>query len=303
MHYLVLAGVLAVFVAACSLFSPTPRRSRKLLWNWGVAEPTEEQGAQALPYLRRRYWLIVVSVLVIGPVGVQLSVGMFAGPLVSVSSVLVALLLAELVSAVLPRRGATRVASLTRRTLRGLVPRWVIATHLVLAGVAIALALAVLAAQPWADRAAASLDPLVRTGAGFDLTQAQLRDEALPWVIITEVLVSLLLVYGTVVLAMLRTVVGEPEVDAVLRARCARIVVGVGAVYTASVASAAVYRIHLVEQSALRLPLRPDWLAWLGALSTPLLVVVPVAGVLAYVLLATPWKLMFVQPQGRSAPV
>ncbi|HEX6359689.1 hypothetical protein [Actinophytocola sp.] len=196
------AVVTAVFLALW----PTSHSGKRLLRTWGIPDPRPDQVDEAIRYLRRRrllaVGLFVVSGLVAGAVlrsdapGVGICV-----PL------LVAMLIAELVATVRPASGV-RVALLTRREWRDLVPRWAIPTMAVLVVLTTGLAVSGLVIEPPAGRYA-----------NIGMTSWT----ALGYVVACVTLVGLL-----VHLAVRRPSVADEEVDATLRARTARVAIGLG---------------------------------------------------------------------------
>ncbi|WP_082372860.1 hypothetical protein [Nocardia sp. NRRL S-836] len=107
---------------------PTEANGRRLLTKWGVAEPSAEQVAEGVRYLKRRRvlypWLYAVLWLV--PKWGD-DVDQF------VVVVLTGTLLAELL-ALRPRLGARREALLTPRGLFDIASRWVLLSYAVFVG-------------------------------------------------------------------------------------------------------------------------------------------------------------------------
>jgi hypothetical protein len=119
-----------------------------------------------------------------------------------------------------------------------------VAVHLFLVGLAVAQAAAALVAHGWAADALAharvSDDPDPDgpggTGQPGDLpvltvgarTAHDLLDLSGTWLVLAGAALGLAAVYGVVLLAVLRPAAADPEVDAVLRTRSARVAVGVG---------------------------------------------------------------------------
>lgn len=179
---------------------PTAEAGRRVLRRWGdIAEPGADQVTVVVRYLRERRLLTMLLMLlapltaravlaVLGPASDLVSYHLFG-------SLLVAWLIAEVVTALRPRRGPVRTASLVRRGW--LVPRWAVVLHLGLAAIAVVLALL---AQPWAGG----------------------------WYLILSTLVMLVVVYGTAWLAVVRPAGAHDDVDIALRTRSARVAVGVG---------------------------------------------------------------------------
>lgn len=202
-HLVFLLGIdLAVGALLLLILWPTKRSGPRVLRNWGVQAPTEEQGRVARVYLRQRRVLYAVFLVVGGPLGLDNGyVGVF----------LAALLLGELISMVRPVRGRTRVATLTRRGLSDVLPRWMIAVHIVAAVLSIAAMAVVFGA---------------RAGA---VAQAW----AWPWIPLFTTVGSVVAVYVVAWLAVARPAVGDPEVDAALRMRSARVMIGLGTMFAA----------------------------------------------------------------------
>ena len=190
-------GLLILF-----LLWPGNRQGVRLLRRWGIAEPTEQDVADAVRYLRRRrFWYpwLFLFIPTIAATGFTVNGGGntawgFVG------TVLFGSLLAEIL-AQRPSRGAQRSALLAQRGILDFVPRWALIVFGI-ATVAAVLRLAMLG-QPLVLAAA-----LVVTG--------------LAWLI--------------VLLAVRRPSVGRPEVDLALRTRSARVAVGLGIAAPASLA-------------------------------------------------------------------
>jgi hypothetical protein len=190
-------------LALMLVFWPTAGAARRVLRRWGdIAEPTADQVAVVVRYLRERRLLTVLllvlarlSALTARAVPVVLGSTDDLGAYHLLGSLLVAWLIAEVVATLRPRRGSVRSASLVRR--RWSLPTWAVVLHLGLAGIAVVLAIL---AQPWVGG----------------------------WYLILLVLLTLLVVYGIARLAVLRPAGADDEVDAVLRTRSARVAVGVG---------------------------------------------------------------------------
>lgn len=200
----IFAGLAAVLLL---LLWPRKHSGQRLLRNWGVAAPTDEQCALARRYLLVRRVLYVVCVVLAGPVA-----GAWpppSRPFAYVGCFLAALLLAELIAMVRPVHGATRVATLHRRGVRDLLPTWMIAVY----GVAVALAVAGVSLMP-------------PKGGGL-------------WLLLPAVAGSAVAVAAVVWLAVARPAIGDPAVDAALRQRSARVAAGLGTVFAATVLAVA----------------------------------------------------------------
>ncbi|MFD0206064.1 MULTISPECIES: hypothetical protein [Saccharothrix] len=253
---------------------PTTSGGRRFLRRWGVPEPDDRQSAQAVRYLRDRRLLYPVLFLltpvVTEPVARALG---FAEPgsgaFRSLASLLVALLAAEAAAALRPVRG-TRTATLARRHWRDLVPRWAVGMLLVLGAVAVLLAVVGLAAQPWADRVAdavptggvwRSVDGTVRG----TVSERHYAEIGLPvsQVALVGAVCGLAVVLGVVRLAVRRRSLADPLVDAACRTRSARVAVGIGLAWTASMVLVAVGRLDYlrsVEFAEAGFPPAPAWL-------------------------------------------
>jgi hypothetical protein len=207
---------------------PARRTGERFLVRWGVSRPTREQAAAAARYLRHRRLLYPIC-WVFGP-ALVLVVAALASPTTGtevqrawglLTSVLAALLLAELVAALRPARGTTRSALLSQRHWRELVPWWAVAAHLAILGLAATQAAAALTAQSWAAEVIARLppdQPRPRPSVGV----------ADSWFVLVAAVLGVLAAYGVVLLAVRRRAEADPETDAILRTRSARVAVGVG---------------------------------------------------------------------------
>lgn len=185
-------GLLLLF-----LLWPGQRQGVRLLRRWGVAEPTGQDVADAVRYLRRRRfwypWLFLVLPTVAPDGGGDTAWGV-------VGTVLFGGLLAEIL-AQRPSRGPQRSALLAQRGILDFVPRWALIVFGI-ATVAAVLRLATLGQWP--------------------VLAAALVTTALAWLI--------------VFLAVRRPSIGRPEVDVALRIRSARVAVGLGIAAPAAVA-------------------------------------------------------------------
>ncbi|MEV0676871.1 hypothetical protein AB0I60_10130 [Actinosynnema sp. NPDC050436] len=208
---LVVFGLIALVVLLVA--GATPQVGRRFLARWGVPDADEAQSRQAARYLRDRRLLCLPLVL--------FTPGVFALPphhaeLLVLSQlrhflpVLVALLLAEAFSAVRRVQGP-RAAALSRRGWRDLVPPWAVIVLLALAAAALLISLLGLFFPP-----ATRKPPAFPHGGTVTLA----------------VVLGLAAVFGVVLLAVRRGVVADPLVDAALRARSARVAVGVGMAFT-----------------------------------------------------------------------
>ncbi|MBP2326150.1 hypothetical protein JOF56_006535 [Kibdelosporangium banguiense] len=227
------------------LLWPTTSTGRRFLKHWGVRDASEEQVALAVRYLRNRRVLypplFLLAPLVL-PTGWR--------PHVFVAAI-AALLVAEAIGSFRPTRGL-RVAGLTPRKWSDLVQRWAVVALVLLGLLAIGLAVAGLVAQPWADRVS---------------TSAALSDQAraefghpVGWTVIVMVVLGLVEVLGIIGFAVSRTSVQDPQVDAVLRTRSARVGAGIGIAWMASAAALAHDRLTFLNETHAPEP-PPSWLA------------------------------------------
>lgn len=212
---------------------PTRAGGRRFLRRWGVPEPVDQQELQAVRYLRDRRLLYPLLFLII-PAG-QRMLGLpypDSNAVRNLAPVIVALLLAEVVAALRPVRGV-RVATLTRRRWRDLVPRSAMVTFLALGGLAVLFAVIGLLARPWAERSVAMVQADDVLSSVSDRYRAEM---ALPvgWIVLIGVVVGLVAVLGVVRLAVRRGSVADPLVDAALRRRSARVAVGIGIAWMGS---------------------------------------------------------------------
>ncbi|MCE6999651.1 hypothetical protein LZG04_33280 [Saccharothrix sp. S26] len=290
-----LAGLLLVV-----LLWPTASAARRFLRRWGVPEPDDRQTARAVAYLRDRRLLYPVLFLlapvVVAPVARILGfehpdAGAFRG----LATVLVALLLAEAVAALRPARG-TRIATLTPRHWRDLVPRWAIGVLLALGTAAAVLAVAGLAAQPWANRVAAAIPAggswRSADGAVVTVSERHYAGIGVPvsLIALVGVVCGLCAVLGVVRLAVRRRSLPDPAVDLALRTRSARVAVGIGLAWMASMVVVAANRLDFLR--AVRLPVAgmppaPAWLEHASAAGSVALVALLV-GVVGWMWVATP---------------
>ncbi|EOD66190.1 hypothetical protein [Amycolatopsis vancoresmycina] len=165
---------------------PGEKHGKRLLERWGVAEPGDGEVALAVRYLKRRRFWYPWLFIAIPPLLDEAGAG----------TIVVTLLLGGLIAELLaqrPARGPRREAVLAPRTLRDVVPAWV----LVLGGLAAAGALVHLGlTAQW---------KLLAVAAGTAVVCAAI-----------------------VLLAVRRPAVGEPRTDRALRSRSARVAIGLG---------------------------------------------------------------------------
>ncbi|WP_410591524.1 hypothetical protein [Amycolatopsis sp. lyj-23] len=165
---------------------PGEKHGKRLLERWGVAEPGADEVALAVRYLKRRRLWYPWLFLAIPPLLDDGGAG----------TIVVTLLLGGLIAELLaqrPARGPRREAVLAPRTLRDVVPVWV----LVLGGLAAAGAMVHLGlTAQW---------KLLAVAAGTAVACAAIA-----------------------LLAVRRPAIGEPRTDLALRTRSARVAIGLG---------------------------------------------------------------------------
>ncbi len=199
---------------------PTRRSAARLLRRWGAGDPTESELAEALTYLRRRrFWY---PWLLIGLPALLDSTGLLPGnnngllpgnnddSMWSIPAMLlIGALLAELFA---QRRSPapTRAAVPVHRGLTDLVPTWALVLHAVAALGAFLLLGAALAGVGWARRWYPYLSTHVLLVALF------------------AAVLTVLVVWVVVGLALRRPPVAELRIDPLLRTRSARVPVGLG---------------------------------------------------------------------------
>ncbi|HVQ93843.1 MAG TPA: hypothetical protein VMU51_22585 [Mycobacteriales bacterium] len=309
--------VVLLALLALVLLVALPRwvTGERFLVRWGVPRPTGEQIDAANRYLRRRRLLYPVCWL--GGPALMLLVADLVGPADGLNgrrlwgllaSVLAALLLAELLATLRPARGTVRSALLVRRRLRDLVPWWAVSAHLLLIGLVTAQAGAAIAAHSWAaavvaaDAAAAAPTAGDQPAGGY-LDAGYVRtalDVSGSWLVLADVALGLLAVYGVVLLAVRRRAEADPQVDPVLRTRSARVAVGVGiglALGLVNQTNSQISALHNLASGALNpvdLPAEPGWLALAARLDGYGMVAALAIGLIA-------WR-MVVAPPPRPVP-
>ncbi|MEU6151018.1 hypothetical protein ABZ816_13550 [Actinosynnema sp. NPDC047251] len=257
-----------VGLAVLLVLWPTRAGATRFLRRWGVPEPTQEQETAAIRYLRTRR-LLYPPLFVLVPAAATALAGPLHlasptwGPPYDFAALIVALLLAETVVALRPVRGV-RVAALTPRRWHDLVPRSAVVLLLALFGTAVVFAVADLTARPWAQHVATTAEGL----------SPWYRDEMLRpsgVLVLLGVLLGAVAVFGVVALAVRRAPIGDPESDAALRTRSARVVVGIGLGWAGAMASAANARLSTLYGLRFDSPdTAPAWFAvvpatgWLG---------------------------------------
>jgi len=225
-HIVVLGGMAVVSAGILLLLLwPRVRSGPRLLRNWGVAEPTSEQGRIARLYLLHRRVLYAVLIIAAGLLGgLSEREQMFPRTYFPyIGWLLAALLLGELIAMLRPVRSQVRVATLERRTIRDVLPVWMIAVHLVTVVAAVAGIL-------WVDVDEPGLMPV--------------------WGQVLVVIVSAAAVYAVAWLTVARPAVGDPEVDRALRLRSARVTIGLGTMFAATMLASELYLIATWHETA-----------------------------------------------------
>ena len=279
-----LAGLLVL-----GLIWPTNRSARKLLTTWRIPEPTVDQVAEALTYLRRRRfwypWFFLGSPFVMSRFGpTDRGVGQFF------VTVLTALLIAELL-ALRPTRAAIRTASLMPRRVFDLVPRWAVACYAVLIVLTVGFGIAGVVVQAWANDFVSTLGPNgeVPTTDGstsFVNVTEQLADGRVPWVHLGATALCLIAVGAVVWLAKVRPSGADVVVDGVLRTRSARVALGLGIAIQGALLIAAMRRI-----AAIAVYVRygaPSWTEAFDAWTGWFPLVVLLGSILAWIWVASP---------------
>lgn len=165
---------------------PGEKHGKRLLERWGVAGPSAAEVALAVRYLKRRRLWYPWLFLAIPPLLDDGGAG----------TIVVTLLLGGLIAELLaqrPARGPRREAVLVPRTLRDVVPVWV----LVLGGLA----------------AAGAVTHLALTA---------------QWKLLAVAVGTVVVCAAITLLAVRRPAVGEPRTDLALRTRSARVAIGLG---------------------------------------------------------------------------
>jgi hypothetical protein len=291
-------------LGAALLFAlwPTEQSGSRFLRRWGINWPSRQQSTEAARYLRQRRVLYPVLFLLTPP-ALAAAYGLAglpdsdAGVFRLLAPVLGALLLAELVAAIRPRRGV-RVAALRQRSWRDLLPRWSPVMLLALAVLAVLLAGAGLLAQPWADRLGAALPPndVAQPPTDWRIhVSEEYRAEIAnsdSWVALAGAVVCLLAVLGLVRLVVRRPAVADAQVDAALRTRSARVAVGIGIAWLSAMVNVAVQRLWFlhglrVGPEQLGSP-APGWLARLAELMNLLSLPLMFAAIVGWIWVANP---------------
>jgi hypothetical protein len=248
---------------------PTRHSGKRLLQNWGLAEPTEPQAAEAVRYLRQRRILYVLLFIVLPSLtALAMPPGADDRPPGNILvPLLAAMLIAELIATLRPVSGV-RVASLNRRSWRDLVPTWAVVALAVLTGWALLLVGLGLAAQPWARRYAAEIPPDGKvSGDGWSAEfDPAMRTQLLHpdgWFTLGGIVACLAIVAALVFLAVRRPATTDDAVDRALRIRSARVAVAIGFLWLAGLVNDAQSRLTFLEgtgHGADRLPQPPGWL-------------------------------------------
>jgi hypothetical protein len=201
---------------------PTAAAARRMLRRWRVSEPRPDQVAEALSYLRRRRfwypWLLALGLFTLAP-HVDLLL----------ASVLAALLIAELL-ALRSTRARLRTATLAPRAAFDLVPRRPAALLAILATVTAILALL-----------AIGIRASVEVEAELVIVELDVvHPDRSAWLLLGATAACLIAVGVVWQVAVLRPASGDPEVDAVLRIRSARVAVALGLALQALLLAASV---------------------------------------------------------------
>jgi hypothetical protein len=166
------------------------------------------------------------------------------------------LLVAEAMGTLKPVRGQ-RIARLTPRKWSDLVQRWAVGATIALGVLAVAMAVAGLMAQPWADRVNQSHTYYV----GLAEQSRMELSQPVGVTVILMVVLGLVEVAGIVGFAVHRTSVQDPYVDAALRTRSARVAVGIGIAWMTSAVALANSRLTFLREWESRVPEpAPPWL-------------------------------------------
>ncbi|MFJ6672266.1 hypothetical protein ACIQMJ_14245 [Actinosynnema sp. NPDC091369] len=282
---------------------PTEAAARRFLRRWGVPEPDDAQTGRAVGYLRDRRLLYPVLFVLVPVVARAFGFARDGSPAVHhLAALLLALALAEAAAALRPARG-TRTATLTRRHWRDLVPGWAIGVLLALGGVAALLAVAGLAAQPWAEGVVAAIPDggVWRSADGDVIGTVSERhyagvDRPISLFALVGVVAGLVAVLGVVRLAVRRRSVPDPPVDLALRRRSARVAVGIGLAWMASMVLVANNRLAFLRAVELPVAGSPPTPPWLEHTSTADFV-----GLVALLVGAAGWVLVANPPRRWSA--
>lgn len=306
---LVLAGLVVVAaVMAYRRSRATLERGQEFLARWGIDEPTAEQCATVVHYLRQRRQLYpFVFVLLLIGVWVYDSGGRNPGVTVVlplIAAIVATLLVAEFVAAVRPQHAATRTATLVRRGVTDLVPRYAVVVYAGVTAIALIGVGVTVAFQPWIDAVAPwrlRHDGEVGPGAvEVDTWAPQPISPTFGWLILAATVLTALAVATIVWLSLVRAPMsGGAAVDAALRVRTARVAVGVGLLLTAALAlellgtiSEVAARAEVYVAGQLEpppdLPVPPDWLPSAGSLCDGLVAAAFIGGLVVWGTLVNP---------------
>jgi hypothetical protein len=192
---------------------PTPRAATHLLKRWGIDDPTGAEQAEALTYLRRRRlwypWLFIGLPAALTAVGVLTTEDQSHNSWSIPATLLIGGLLAELFA---QRRSSApvRTAVPVRRKPTDLVPLWALIAHATAATATVVTLVSAVAGAAWARR------------------WYEFWPERSLWVALIAAPLSAVAVWAVVGLALRRPPVTELRIDPALRARSARVPVGLG---------------------------------------------------------------------------
>jgi hypothetical protein len=205
----VIEGLIGLVILA--ILWPTRRSGTRLLGRWGVADPTAPELADALTYLRRRRfwypWLFLGLGLLVNLTGV------LPGEQNDAWSVPAVLLVGALLAELFAQRRSTapvRVAIPVRRGLTDIVPGWALVLPAVAALGALVLLGGALAGLGWARHWYPDWSTRVLV------------------IALGAAVLTVLVVWVIVGLALRRPAVAEVRIDPLLRTRSARVAVGLG---------------------------------------------------------------------------
>jgi hypothetical protein len=190
---------------------PTRRSGIRLLGRWGVSDPTEAELAEALTYLRRRRlwypWLFLGLGFLVNITGV------LPGNQDNGWSIPAVLLIGALLAELFAQRRSTapvRVAIPVRRGLTDIVPSWALVVYAIAALGAVVLLGGALGGLGWARHWYPNLSARIL------------------WIALGAAVLSVLVVWVIVGLALRRPAIAEVRIDPLLRTRSARVPVGLG---------------------------------------------------------------------------
>jgi len=267
-----------------------------LLRRWGIVELDGDKARTASRYLRERRVLTLVvmvpALVVVSTLWVNVSTYELlseASMYLVLGSVLVSMLVAEWWAGLRRPQASTRVAVLRRRRVSDLVPTYALVLYLAMTALAIAADVAGSVVRPWAQRMLQRSPPPAERERPF-LAGDLYRDlAAIPpdWPFLAGTAACLAAVAGVVWLAVTRPMATEDDrVDAVLRARSARVAVGLGTALTATITQAALARLR--PQSFLFVQGAPDWVTTAGTALYWVTVLVWPLGIVIWIWVTTP---------------